>query len=201
MLFIATCWAAVLNLLLLAAALAWTPAFWSDASHWVQGLPWRTFGTELNALLQMHPVAAGAVWSLWICLTVVLCLGALALYAVAKRFGPSEVPAPLPTPQIAAMFGQLSHSLEGLEGFGQSHASDAKAQDENVQRSSPPSSTPAPTPTPTAAAASTYNVAAAEPQMPVTIGVSLQEIDPELGSRYDALLRELGPAPSARSAP
>ena len=52
MFFIATLWAAVLNLCLLTAALAWTPAFWSDAAHWLQTLPWRTFGTELGALLR-----------------------------------------------------------------------------------------------------------------------------------------------------
>jgi hypothetical protein len=182
MFLIATCWAAVLNLLLLAVALAWTPAFWSGASHWLQGLPWRTFGTELGAVLQMHPAAAGAVWSLWLCVTVVLCVGALALYAALKLRKPLAA-APLPTPEVAAMFGQLFNSLEGLQGFG---ASDA------------PNPLP---PSPGAVSASAYSVAATQPQPPVALGASLQEIDPELGSRYDALLRELWPAPSVRSAP
>ena len=84
MFFIATLWAAVLNLCLLTAALAWTPAFWSDAAHWLQALPWRTFGTELGALLQMQPADAGALWALWLCESVVLLLGALGAYVLLK---------------------------------------------------------------------------------------------------------------------
>ena len=41
----------VMGLVLLTAALAWTPAFWTDVGPWLQSLPWRTFGTELGAFI------------------------------------------------------------------------------------------------------------------------------------------------------
>ena len=185
MFFIATLWAAVLNLCLLTAALAWTPAFWSDAAHWLQALPWRTFGTELGALLQMHPADAGAVWALWLSVSALLLLGALFSYVLLKLRAPTAALAPLPTPEVAAMFGNLSSSLQGLQGFGDLDAPAAKA------------SSPAPVAPAIPAAQDVHAVSAvtAQDPAPAAIGASLQEIDPELGSSYDALLRELGSAP------
>ena len=185
MFFIATLWAAVLNLCLLTAALAWTPAFWSDAAHWLQTLPWRTFGTELGALLQMHPADAGAVWALWLCVSAVLLLGALFSYVLLKLRAPTAAVSPLTTPEVAAMFGNLSSSLQGLQGFGDLDPPAAKA-------SSPAPVAPA---IPVAQDVHAVSAVMAQYPAPAAIGASLQEIDPELGSSYDALLRELGSAP------
>jgi len=188
MFVLSTLWAAVLNLCLLTVALAWTPAFWTDATQWLQALPWRTFGTELGALLQMHPADAGAVWALWFCVSALLLLGALAAYALLKLRSPLGPVAALPTPQVAAMFGQLSSSLQGLQGFG-----DLDAPVANATR-------PAPAASAVAQAQDVIAVSSAtvlQDPAPAAIGASLQEIDPELGSSYDALLRELGSAPRA----
>lgn len=184
MFFIATLWAAVLNLSLLVTALAWTPAFWSDATHWLQVLPWRTFGTELGALLQMRPVDAGAVWAMWLCVSVVLLLGALFTYVLLKLRTPTATVAPLPTPEVAAMFGNLSSSLQGLQGFGDLDAPAAKAI----------SPAPAASAIPVAKEVSAVSTVMAQNTAPAAIGASLQGIDPELRSSYDALLRELGSA-------
>ena len=181
MFFIATLWAAVLNLCLLATALAWTPAFWTDAAPWLQTLPWRTFGTELGALLQMRPADAGAVWALWLCVSAVLLLGALAAYVLLKLRVPTAPVAPLPTPEVAAMFGQLSSSLQGLQGFG-----DLDAPAPRATKAEPAALASAIAPGIPAASATPVQDTA-----PAAIGASLQEIDPELGSSYDALLREL----------
>ena len=193
MFFIATLWAAVLNLCLLVAALAWTPAFWTDAAPWLQTLPWRTFGTELGAMLQMRPADAGAVWALWLCVSAVLLLGALFSYALLKLRPPLAAVAPLPSPEVSVMFGQLSSSLQGLQGFGDLDAPAAKA------------ASPAPAAAPAAPAAAQAQAVVAvssatvvQDPAPAAIGASLQEIDPELGSSYDALLRELGSAPRAK---
>ena len=184
MFFIATLWAAVLNVCLLTVALAWTPAFWTDAAHWLQTLPWRTFGTELGALLQMHPADAGAVWALWLCVSAVLMVGALAAYVLLKLRAPTAAVAPLPTPEVAAMFGNLSSSLQGLQGFGDLDAPAAKA-------SSPASAASA---IPVAQEVHAVSTVMAQNTAPAAIGASLQGIDPELRSSYDALLRELGSA-------
>lgn len=185
MFFIATLWAAVLNLCLLATALAWTPPFWSDADHWLQALPWRTFGTELGALLQMRPVDAGAVWAMWLCVSAVLLLGALFSYVLLKLRAPTAAVAPLPTPEVAAMFGNLSSSLQGLQGFGDLDAPPAKAN----------SPVPAAAAIPVSQDVHAVSAVMAQDPAPAAIGASLQEIDPELGTSYDALLRELGSAP------
>ena len=83
------------------------------------------------------------------------------------------------------MFGNLSSSLQGLQGFGDLDAPAAKA------------SSPAPVAPAIPAAQEVHAVSAimAQDPAPAAIGASLQEIDPELGSSYDALLRELGSAP------
>ncbi len=189
MFFIATLWAAVLNLCLLTAALAWTPAFWMDAAPWLQALPWRTFGTELGALLQMHPADAGAVWALWLCVSAVLLVGALAAYGLLKLRAPTAATvASLPTPEVAAMFGNLSSSLQGLQGFG-----DLDAPSPTVAKPEPAAFASAVTIAIPAASATL-----APDTAPAAIGASLQDIDPELGSSYDALLRALGSAPRAK---
>ena len=191
MFFIATLWAAALNLCLLTAALSWTPAFWTDAAHWLQALPWRTFGTELGALLQMRPADAGAIWALWLCVSAVLGVGALASYVLLKLRAPSAALAPLPTPEVVAMFGHLSSSLQGLQGFG------------DLDAPAPPSTSPPPAVSALAAPSAPATEAVAtdfvvHDKAPAAIGASLQDIDPELGSSYDALLRELTSAPRAK---
>jgi hypothetical protein len=83
------------------------------------------------------------------------------------------------------MFGNLSSSLQGLQGFGDLDAPAAKA-------SSPAPAAPA---IPVAQDVHAVSAVTAQDPAPAAIGASLQEIDPELGSSYDALLRELGSAP------
>jgi hypothetical protein len=180
MFFFATLWAALLNLVLLATALAQTPAFWTEPAHWLKALPWRSFGTEAAGLLHMRPVDAPALWALWLCVSAVLLLGALAAYALLKLRAPLPVAAPLPTPEVSAMFDQLSGSLRGLQGFG--------GLDAPAAASSPPQSVPV------------LTVLAKAPSgaAPASIASSLQQIDPELRSSYDALLRELGAAKPSR---
>ena len=180
MFFFVTLWAALLNLLLLAAALAQTPAFGSAPALWLRALPWRSFGTQAAGMLHMRPMDAGALWALWLCVSAVLLLGALAAYALLKLRAPLPAVAPLPTPEVSAMFDQLSGSLRGLQGFG--------GLDAPAAASSPPESVPV------------LTVLAKAPSgaAPASIASSLQQIDPELRSSYDALLRELGAAKPSR---
>jgi len=168
-----TLWAAALNLVLLLVALSWTPAFWTQAPHWLSALPWRTFGTEAAGLLQMQAVDAAALWALWITAGGVLLLGGGLAYGILKRHAPKPVLAALPTPEVADMFGQLSNSLTGLQGFGDLDDVPAK-----------PSGPVGPVPT--------LQVRAPQEATPVAIAANLQGIDPELGSSFDAVLRELG---------
>jgi len=175
MVFLATLWAAGLNLLLLLLALAWTPAFWSGTAHWLGGLPWDNFGAELASLLNMHPVAAGALWALWLCVSTVLSAGALVAYALLKLRATPAALAPAPPPEVSAMFGQLSSSLQGLQSFG------------DLGGAPPAPSMPVSLPVPVLTV-----LAKVDPEAsPSGIAASLQEIDPELGSTYASLLREL----------
>jgi hypothetical protein len=153
-------------------------------------LPWRTFGTELGALLQMHPADAGAVWALWLCVSAVLLLGAVGAYALLRLRAITATVAPLPTPEVAAMFGQLSSSLQGLQGFG----------DLDGDTPAPKAANPVPAAAalPSAHVSSAVALVAAPEAAPAAIGASLQEIDPELRTSYDALLRELGSGPAPK---
>jgi hypothetical protein len=177
MVFLATLWAAGLNLLLLLVALAWTPAFWSDPARWLGRLPWDNFGAELASLLSMQAVAAGAIWALWLCVSAVLSAGALVACALLKlRATPAApTPPPPPPPDVSEMFGNLSSSLQGLQSFGD-------------QGGAPPApSVPASLPVPVLKV-----LAKVDPEASSSaIAASLQEIDPELGSTYASLLREL----------
>jgi hypothetical protein len=173
MLSLATLWAAGLNLLLLLLALAWTPAFWSGTAQWLGGLPWDHFGAELASLLNMHPVAAGALWALWLCVSAVLSAGALVAYALLKLRATPAALAPQPPTEVSAMLGNLSSSLQGLQSFG------------DLGGAPPAPSMPVPVPVLTV-------LAKVDPEAsPSGIAASLQEIDPELGSTYASLLREL----------
>ena len=173
MFFLVTFWASALNLLLLAVALSWTPAFWTQPLHWLGALPWRTFGTELGGLLQMQAVDPGALWAMWLSDSAWLLLGCGVAYGLLKRHAPKPAVAALPTPEVADMFGQLSSSLTGLQGFGDFDAEPTKPV--------------GPVPT----------LQMRVPQEPVqgSIAAHLQDIDPELGSSFDAVLRELGQSP------
>ena len=173
MLFFAALWAALLNLVLLATALAQTPAFWTGPAHWLQALPWRSFGTQAAGVLHMRPVDAPALWALWLCVSTVLLLGALAAYVLLKLRVPLPAAPPLPTPEVSAMFDQLSGSLQGLQGFG------------GLDKPAVASPTPQSVPVLTVLAKAPPGAA------PATIASSLQQIDPELRSSYDAILREL----------
>jgi len=173
MFFLVTFWAAALNLALLAIALSWTPDFWSQPLLWLSALPWRTFGTELGGLLQMQTVDAGAFWALWLCVSLVWLVGAGLTYGALKRHAPKPAAAALPTPEVAHMFGQLSSSLDGLQGFGGLDDAPAKP----------------------AGPVPTLQVPAPQAPAPTAIAANLQDIDPELGSSFDAVLRELGQKP------
>ena len=170
-----TFWAAALNLVVIIIALSWTPAFWTQPLQWLSALPWRTFGTDFGGLLQMQAVDADALWALWLCVSGVLLIGNAVAFGVLKRHAPKPVVAALPTPEVTQMFGQLSSSLTGLQGFGDLEEAPAKPV-------GPVPSLQVPAPQHTA---------------PTAIGANLQDIDPELGSSFDAVLRELGQKPRA----
>jgi len=121
----------------------------------------------------MQPVDAGALWALWLSATVVLSLGGGLAYGVLKRHAPKPAVAALPTPEVAEMFGQLSSSLTGLQGFG------------DLDETPPKPVGPVPT----------LQVRASQDAVPGAIAAHLQDIDPELGSSFDAVLRELGQSP------
>ena len=181
--FIATFWAAFVNLLLLVVALAFHPAS-LDGFYWLGDLPWAWFGTELLGMFDMQTAEAGALWALWICVTGVLLVGSTLAYAALELAGRSVALPPAPEPQVAALFGDLSNGMAGLGGFGNSELRDlgvapslaTQAQTADVvdtERDAPATSVPAP-------AASVPDIAA-----------SLLQIDPQLSASYDALLREL----------
>jgi hypothetical protein len=171
MFFLATVWAAGLNFLLLLLALAWTPTFWSGPTRWLGSLHWNNFGAELATLLKMQSVAAGALWALWLCVSFLLLVGALLAYVLLKRRAAPASVLPVPAPEVSAMIDQLSSSLQGLQGFG--------------DLGDPPQAPSMPVPVLTV-------LANLEPEAsPAAIAASLQEIDPELGSTYASLLREL----------
>jgi len=180
MLFVASFWVALLNLALLIGALAFNQQALADPSWFVE-LPWPWFGTELAGALQMQPVEAGALWALWMGVSVLLCLGSGLNYAFAAQTMRAAKRAAVPTPQVAAMFDQLSSGMEGLGGFGE----------HDLRNLKPASAAPAHAAEPVLEAVPT----AKAPDAPAaaSIAVSLQQIDPQLRSSYEALLQELGP--------
>ena len=183
MVFIATFWAAVINLVLLVVALALHPAS-LDGFHWLRELPWPWFGTELLGMLDMQAVDAGALWALWICVSAVLILGSIVAYAlVALNSAPAQASVPIPETKVAAMFDTLSDDMAGLGGFG-SLGTDGVAPVAAGQ-------TKPAAPIEPEAIGSAAPAAPAVPQRARDITASLEQIDPELGSSYGALLREL----------
>ncbi len=183
MVFIATFWVAVINLVLLVVALALHPAS-LEGFHWLRELPWVWFGSEVLGALEMQAVDAGALWALWIVISGVLLVGsALAYLLVAMGVKPSHA-APVPQAQVAAMFSDLSMGMEGLNGFGTA-AIPALAPATELPRHqhtaheihladvAPPAT------------------AAPEAAKGQAIAATLHQIDPQLSASYDALLREL----------
>ena len=183
MLFIASFWVALANLALLICALALNHEALADPT-WFSELPWLWFGTELAGALRMQPVEAGALWAWWLAVSVLLCLGSGLNYAIAAQAMRSSKRPSAPTPQVAAMFDQLSSGMEGLGGFGEFGGHDLR----NLKAA------------PAAPAHATEPVLDAAPggkatEAPVAalIAVSLQHIDPQLRNSYEALVKELGP--------
>ena len=180
MLFIASFWAALINLALLVFALAFNHQALANPA-WFLELPWPWFGTELAAVLDMQPVEAGALWALWMGVSALLCLGSGLSYAFAAQAARAAKRPPAPTPQVAAMFDQLSSGMEGLGGFG----------DHDLRNLQPASATPTLVVEPVLNPAPAAKVPDAPPVE--SIAVSLQHIDPQLRSSYEALVKELGP--------
>lgn len=183
MVFVATFWVAVINLVLLVVALALHPAS-LEGFHWLRELPWVWFGSEVLGALEMQAVDAGALWALWIVISGVLLVGsALAYLLVAMGAKPNHA-APAPQAQVAAMFSDLSMGMEGLNGFGTA-AIPALAPATELPRHqhtaheihladvAPPAT------------------AAPEADKGQAIAATLHQIDPQLSASYDALLREL----------
>ena len=190
MFFLVTFWAATLNLLLLVMALAWAPAFWSQPIQWLSTLPWGSFGTELGGLLQMQTVDAGVLWALWLSVSAALLLGCALAYGTLRRHAPKRAVAALPAPKVADMFGQLSNSLSGLQGFGE--LDDVPFKPAGVVPTLQVRVPQQPAPQP-----STQQQPAQHQPAPNVLAVHLQGIDPELSSSFDAVLRELGQTPRA----
>ena len=186
MVFIATFWAAVVNLVLLVVALALHPAS-LEGFHRLRDLPWAWFGTEVGGMLDMRAVDAGALWALWICVSGALFAGSALAYAILQTGGQPAPAAALAQPPVASMFSDLSTGMQGLDGFGTA-AIPALAPAAELPRHQHP--------------AHEIHLADAAPDAPAAhttpqadkaqdIAASLQQIDPQLSASYDALLREL----------
>lgn len=180
MLLIASSWVALVNLVLLVCALALNHEALSNPA-WFMELPWPWFGTELAGALAMQPVEAGALWALWLAASVLLCLGSGLNYAFAAQAARAAKRPRVPTPQVAAMFDQLSSGMEGLGGFG----------GHDLRNLQPAAASPVQAPEPVRDSG--------RPPMGVgvlagaSIAASLQHIDLQLGSSYEALVQALGP--------
>jgi hypothetical protein len=186
MVFIATFWAAVVNLVLLVVALALHPAS-LEGFHWLRNLPWAWFGSELQGALDMQAVDAGALWALWISVTGALFAGSALAYAILEMGTKSTPATQVAQPPVATMFSDLSTGMQGLDGFGTA-AIPALAPAAELPRHQHP--------------AHEIHLTDAAPDTPVApttpqadraqdIAASLQQIDPQLSASYDALLREL----------
>jgi hypothetical protein len=186
MVFIATFWAAVVNLVLLVVALALHPSS-LEGFHWLRNLPWAWFGSELQGALDMQAVDAGALWALWISVTGALFAGSALAYAILEMGTKSTPATQVAQPPVATMFSDLSTGMQGLDGFGTA-AIPALAPAAELPRHQHP--------------AHEIHLADAAPDAPAApttpqadkaqdIAASLQQIDPQLSASYDALLREL----------
>jgi hypothetical protein len=186
MVFIATFWAAVVNLVLLVVALALHPAS-LDGFHWLRDLPWAWFGTEVGGMLDMQAVDAGALWALWMCVSGALLAGSALAYAVLETGSKPAFATPVAQPQAAAMFSDLRNGMEGLGGFGTAEIP-ALAPAAELPRHQHPAHE-----IHLADAASDAPMAptASQSDKAQDIAASLQQIDPQLSASYDALLREL----------
>jgi len=186
MVFIATFWVALVNLVLLVVALALHPAS-LEGLHWLRDLPWAWFGSEVMGVLDMQVVEAGALWVLWICVSGVLLVGSAFGYAFVQM-GDKSVPAvQVAQPQPSSMFHDLRTGMEGLGGFGTAEipalapAADLPRHQHSAHEIHRADAAPEALATPTARQADKAQ----------DIAASLQQIDPQLSASYDALLREL----------
>ena len=186
MVFIATFWVALVNLVLLVVALALHPAS-LEGLHWLRDLPWAWFGSEVMGVLDMQVVEAGALWALWICISGVLLVGSAFGYAFVEMGDKSVPAAQVAQPQAAAMFRDLRTGMEGLGGFGTAEipalapAADLPghqhlAHEIHLADAAPLACDEHPSPQ----ADKSHDITA-----------SLEQIDPQLSASYDALLREL----------
>ncbi len=183
MVFIATFWVAVVNLVLLVVALALHPAS-LDAFHWLRELPWAWFGSEVLGALEMQAVDAGALWALWICISGALLAGSALAYALVEISAKPVPAAPVVQPQVAAMFSDLSTGMQGLNGFGTAAISALASATELPRHQH-----------------AAHEIHLADVAPPVTaapeadkgqaIAATLHQIDPQLSASYDALLCEL----------
>ena len=186
MVFIATFWVAVVNLVLLVVALALHPAS-LDGFHWLRELPWVWFGSELQGALDMQAVDAGALWASWIVISGVLLAGSALAYALVEISAKPAPSAPVAQPQVAAMFSDLSNGMEGLNGFGTAAIPALAPAAELPRHQHAAHEISLADVTPNAPAAPI----APPPDKGQAIAATLRQIDPQLCASYDALLREL----------
>ena len=186
MVFIATFWVAVVNLVLLVVALALHPAS-LDGFHWLRELPWVWFGSELQGALGMQAVDAGALWASWIVISGVLLAGSALAYALVEISAKPAPSAPVAQPQVAAMFSDLSNGMEGLNGFGTAAIPALAPAAELPRHQHAAHEISLADVTPNAPAAPI----APPPDKGQAIAATLRQIDPQLCASYDALLREL----------
>ena len=186
MVFFATFWVAVANLLLLVVALALHPES-LEGFHWLRDLPWGWFGTEVLGMLEMQAVDAGALWALWMCVSGALFAGSALAYAILEMGTKSTLAAPAAQPPVAAMFSDLSTGMEGLGGFGTAEIPALAPAAELPRHQHPAHEIHLADAAPDAPAAPTTPQA----DKAQDIAASLQQIDPQLSASFDALLREL----------
>ena len=186
MVFVATFWVAVINLVLLVVALALHPAS-LEGFHWLRELPWVWFGSEVLGALEMQAVDAGALWASWIVISGVLLAGSALAYALVEISAKPAPSAPVAQPQVAAMFSDLSNGMEGLNGFGTAAIPALAPAAELPRHQHAAHEISLADVTPNAPAAPI----APPPDKGQAIAATLRQIDPQLCASYDALLREL----------
>jgi hypothetical protein len=166
-------WVSLFQALVLLVAVAFNVET-SYGLGWLQDLPWAYFLTECGGVFTMQPVAAGALWALWLvfaALHLVLSMAFALLGGMDRRQRGIAAASPAHSQaHIDAMFNRLSEEMTGLQSFGAVQASPGAVLAQGLPQEPPVPPGQAPE---------------------AELQESLQNIDPDLGSIYDKLVLSL----------